>query len=342
MKKFSLILLFIFISSTTLFATGWGDTFPNGVKGNWGSWPKAVHGDDGGKWLTDLDDDFDGNKLNLANSVPGWGDSSLMRPVGDGTWEIKMTYSPGYVINKLTILYSEKCSTDLSDSTDKSLWWDNDGKREYSVTNITIPSSSDTYYLNFNDTPDVSSAYDLSILPDSGALYVRWKKTSEMENSGINGTDGCGPTMGDVDSADTGSDYGYKLYRSPTASGPYTWIGNSDGSGTYITAGQYTDPSATWRMRFTDDSGGVGLTNGDTYYYVVLAVDAYSVVGDTSSEFNGSPGGYIDVWFKVEGADMKVIENSDGWVYLTPYIHGRAFFFNKVKAKLAWASPRDM
>lgn len=328
-----LSLLVVLLFSSAIFAAGWGDTIPNGVKGPWGNYAKCVHGNDGGKWLKDFSNEgsWEAVRTLLNDTLPEGDTRSIMKPVGDGSWYIKLKYTPGYTINSLKIVY-----TDKADSMNGNSWWYNDGHWVYTVNNITVPTNavgSCTFGLNWGDTPlALDTGWGLNTYPDSGKLTLKWKTIAAKGSASLSGGQTDIANFGDVDSADSSSQYGYKLFRATNPAGPFTQTGPI-----FITR-EYIDPQDGTLMSFLD----TGLTNGETYYYIVRAIDAYGSMGDSSTGlWSGVPNAYIDVYFKVEGADMNVIEKNDGVVYLTPYVNDKPLFFQKIRAKMVWGTPRE-
>jgi len=339
MRFFLVLISLLIIANFNLFAEGWNDTLPNGVKAPWGNLPKCVHGDDGGKWLRNYtsESEWEVVRTYLADTPPGWDSNrSIMKPVGDGSWYIKLKYSPGYTINTLKVIYLSAAR--VSDSMTPTNWWYYDDKFAYTISNITVPSTATvacTYGINWGGTPlALDTGWGHYSYPDSGALTLKWKSTAAKGSSGITGGGYVidNGQYGDVDTADSSSQYGYKLYRSTSPSGPFTQIGP-----TFITR-EYIDPLDNSLISYTD----TGLTNGETYYYVVRAIDAYGASSDSSTgNWYGVPANYIDVYFKVEGADPEVIEKNNGIVYLTPYINGEPQFFKKEIGRMIWATPQE-
>lgn len=300
------------------------------VTGSWGNKPKAIQGDDGGKWMTWTPGQLkagSGAALGLSD------DSSVFYPNGDGTWSITLKYSPGYTITLYKLLYSDTDVTNRAGA--KKASWDfntwNSENFDNGHSNVTIPDTATGSYTiaqNWNDTPWALGATTFKATPDSGQILLYWSAQVNLATG-----------AGDVDAAETGDNFGYKIWRATAAAGPYSYqVPDSAGADTYLNqynvtaAGNYTLIGGNG-YKLVDNSG---VVNGTTYYYIIFATDAYSTTSDTSGKITGIPAAWINVIFTVEGIDWSKVQKEFNYnVYLTPWLNGHAYFNHKIPAKIA-------
>jgi len=265
-------------------------------------------------------------------------------PVGDGTYYCKVNLIKGSDYNfifqvfvnsnwkyeQLPAVGSFPCSY-LSNSVTSStagriIKIDNDIRRK-----ITIPNygSGTNYYVfcNFGHHPNPPYLY---LIPQDKKVIVRIKSQGRWDNS---------PEPDVI--------YGgyFELYRSTTNGGPYNFITN-------------LSPNPFGETEFIDTN----VVNNTTYYYVVIAKDAYqgtnvapvdkevpvpdfntfiaqkyidaNMSSGYSLEKNVTPTSKIKVIFKVQNIDWDFVEENDKIVWLTPIKEDARFYYNKIPARI--------
>ncbi|HOK40139.1 MAG TPA: fibronectin type III domain-containing protein [bacterium] len=174
-------------------------------------------------------------------------------------------------------------------------WFDGTNNNYDARRVVTIPSNlspGDSLYIynNFSDRPGIVTDFNVVAL-DTTTAYLSWSNPSTSWGS-----------TGSMIAADVVAGGYYKIYR------------NTTGSTTAYTLRATVDGSV---FSFTD----TGLTQGQTYYYVIVAYDAYQgtgdsfavLAGDTTAQDSVTMSAPVRVRFKVE----KENENSEKY-----YIYG--------------------
>jgi hypothetical protein len=198
---------------------------------------------------------------------------------------------------------------------------------------ITVPSSGSAYYVfcNYGHHPNPPS---LETVPQDGSVVLKVRSSGRW-----------GYFEPDVE-------YGghFQIYRSQSGGGPYVFVTNIAASGGLVSS-------------FTDHN----VVNGNTYYYVATAVDAYggtnavirqgpfdkevslpdnnsfvdqqnpdaSMYSGYSGELNVMPKQAVKVIFKVENIDWDTVEEHSRIVYLTPLEADGRYYMDKPCARIS-------
>jgi hypothetical protein len=261
-----------------------------------------------------------------ANRSQITGGAVAMTPVGDGTYEYIVGLTRGQTYNYLFWANSDStakgglrvweeyfdiipASGRIKASSDTVAKTVNDTTSAYySSVNfdarrvIAIPSTKapgDTLYVfnNFGETPGLVSDFlawnsgETQVLLTWGAPYGQWGSWGEQ-----------------VKAADVLAGGTYQIYRSDTSeSGPFALVATVQG---HLTSHIDT-----------------GLTGGNTYYYAIRALDAYSgnnptdsfsrLRGETSTVDSAVTSASIRAFFIVQGGSWPVIERQAGTAWFS-------------------------
>jgi len=273
------------------------------------------------------------------------GNVDAMTAVGDGTYRYKAWLTPGSTYN--FIFFARTSDSPPSGLTANTSYYDiipDSGKGKGMITStssttiagantssfisisgdarrvVWIPSSlseTATYYVfsNFGSSPTLT---DVSATPSDQSVYLTWVPYGEWGSSDES-----------MKAADVIAGGGYHIYRSsntPIGSWTFEKILSTSGS----------------HMSYTD----TGLTNGTSYYYVVVSSDAYNGTGFIDNMYSPAsvssstyqawarPAKPIPVYFKVEKLDWDYIEKHGFIVYLTPVGFDGRTYPNKIPAKI--------
>jgi len=184
-------------------------------------------------------------------------DTVNVKEVSDNNWdEDTMTW-----VNKPDI------GSELDDQTVSSIGW-----VEFDVTSYITANGTYSFGMD-QDATDKNKFYSKDY--DSGSyapeLVVSYGPTPPNAPTNLGATGGDGQVVLDWDDNTEENLDGYNVYRDDSSGGPYTKI-----NGSLVADSNYVDDT---------------VTNGNTYYYVVTAVDTNSVESDGSNEASATPSG---------------------------------------------------
>lgn len=197
-----------------------------------------------------------------------------------------------------------------------------DARRVVRIPSTLSPGDSLYIYNNFSDKPGAVTNFNVVAL-DTNTAYLTWSYPATSWGS-----------SGSMIAADVVAGGYYNIYRNTTGSTTtYTLIATVDGS-----VFSYTDSN---------------LTQGQTYYYVIVAYDAYRgtgdsfavIAGDTTSQDSVSMNAPVRVRFKVEkdsnekyyiyGFNWDYVEKNNYDVYLTSEKEKDIYFAKRERGKIA-------
>ncbi len=283
----------------------------------------------------------------------GKGIVTNMVPVGDGTYEVKLNLTPGQIYNYIFFAqtddnppdglypnstYYDQVPTLGNIPTSKNsnvvqytnyayygaVGENRDARRIIKVPDTNVIHTGEKFYVfnNFSDSPKPPDKVEA--LPGDKQIILHWYPAKGQWN------------IEDINVKIGGK---YRIYYNSTgADSNFSLLTEIDGN---ITSYTHT-----------------GLVNGTTYYYVIVAVDAY--LGSKSSPFptmtsdlpvtNGTltaqsyatPNSKIPVYFKVENIDMEVVKKNDYLVWLTPSDKDGRFYYNKLPGRMAVVKLRQL
>jgi len=273
-------------------------------------------------------------------NVSAWETRSIvtnMRPVGDGTYQVRMDLTPGQYYN---YLFMAKTGTNaISGLNLNSTYYDQPpgtGKIPTSKNPNTIQYTNQAWYGKVTANEDQRRILFVPNLNDGESLYVfnNFNSTPNPPDTVealpgntrviLNWSKAHGPWKWDDVNVIAGGKY-YLYYNATGAADNYSLLTTLEGNVTSFTH--------------------TGLNNGTTYYYIIVSGDAYLGAGSEPFEHKKSdlpppggaagnqayatPRGTMPVYFKVEHIDWNVVEKGQYLVWLTPSEEDGRFYRNK-------------
>ncbi len=275
--------------------------------------------------------------IQYSTNISAWLDRGFvtnLTPVGDGTYVVKLYLTPGETYNFIffaetddnpppglnpNTTYYDQVPTSgwipVSTNSNATViftnyaWYDGIGTSKDARRVIKVPEVSDGQavwvFNNFSDAPKPPDSVEA--IPGNGEIILNWTPAKGQWN------------MEEVNVLAGGS---YLIYVSNDPATNFAFVTNLPSNVT----------SFTHR----------GLTNGYTYYYVIVASDAYTgsegtVFENKKSELPppdgkaeyqafATPNSTIPVYFKVEKINWEVVKQKKYLVWLTPAQFDGRFF----------------
>jgi len=283
----------------------------------------------------------EGGRSDATNS----GLADPMTPVGDGTYQYKAWLTPGVTYNFIFFAWtSSSPPTGLSANTTYYDIIPNSGSGKGMVTSTsssTISGTNTSWFVNISG--DARRAVWIPASLGSNATY--W----------VFSNFGSSPTLTQVNAVPGNQSVSLSWT-------PYGEWGTGDETmkaADVIAGGMYhiyrssNQPSGSWNFELILSTSGehmsytdTNVTNGTTYYYVVISSDAYDGTGlisnlyspqtasSTTYQASAQPRQPIPVYFKVEKLDWDYVEKHGFIVYLTPKGFDARTYPNKIPARI--------
>lgn len=272
------------------------------------------------------------------------GNVDAMTAVGDGTYKYKAWLTPGATYNFIFFAYTN--DSPPSGLTANTTYYDtvpNSGQGQGMVT-----STSSTTITGANTASFISISGDarrLVWIPSTLSATATYYVFSNFSSS---------PTLTQVSASpgDQAVSLSWAPYGAWGANGEQMKAADVIAGGEYFIYRSSNTPSGSWVFEKILSTSGVssytdtGLTNGTSYYYVVVSSDAYNGTGFISNMYSPTsissstyqawarPAKPIPVYFKVEKLDWDYIKKHGFIAYLTPVGFDGRTYRNKIPVKI--------